>query len=139
MHKRLLCLLLFAAFPLTALAEESPKAAAQESPAKPETWLCQGSYQTTPGEPLKPQNRTLVLDSATSKMVMKVDGTQYEGQFKVSGQDVLASFEVAGSGDERLVEEVVLSRMKGRLASVVKGKDGARVAQFRGGCSAARP
>jgi hypothetical protein len=129
MHRFPICLLLATAFPLTVLAEESPKL---------ETWICQGSYQF-PGEPVKTQNRTLVLDPATNKVVMKVDGTEFEGQLRVAGQDFNASFEVPGPGGERVVEEVVLGRMNGRLMTVTKGKDGARIAQFRGGCSPASP
>src|SRR5574342_918357 len=89
------------------LAALSGTAIAQEAPTQ-EVWLCKGVYQTTPGEPVKPQERTLVLILATGKAVMKVEGNEHQGRFEASGQHVAAWFDVTPSGGESLLDEATL-------------------------------
>jgi len=118
--------LLSVALSLTAIAHEG------EHP--PETWHCQGVYQTEPGKPVTAQSRTLTLPLRSDKAVMNIDGAGHEGRFETAGQYVMAWFALTGSGGEQLTEEITLGLVNGKLATTVTRGDGSRVAIFRGGC-----
>jgi len=118
------------------LAAALSAAALAEPASLPEVWQCQGAYQTEPGTPVSPQNRTLTLMIGSDKASMKVESADYEGRFETSGQHVMAWFEVTGTAGERMLEEVTLDRVSGRLATSVQREDGSRAGIFRGGCRA---
>jgi hypothetical protein len=125
MHRLPISLVFAAAFAGAASAQETPNQ---------ETWLCNGVYQTAPGEQVKPQERKLTLYPGGGKAVMKIGAAEKQGRFEVSAQHVAAWFETPGSADERLLEEATLDRVTGRLSTHVQRKDGTRVGVYRGGC-----
>lgn len=111
-----------------------PSGLAHDGPHPPETWHCQGVYQTEPGTPVTAQNRTLTLTTHSDKAEMKIDGTGHDGRFEISGQYVMAWFPLQGAAGEPLTEEITLMLASGKLATTVVRGDGSRVAIFRGGC-----
>jgi len=122
--------------PLILLLAATLSGTARADPAPlPEVWRCHGAYQTDPGNPVSPQNRTLTLIIGSDKATMKVDSADYQGRFEASGQHVMAWFEVTGAGGEPMLEEATLGRVSGRLATSVQREDGSRAGIFRGGCS----
>jgi hypothetical protein len=125
MHTLPTILILAAAYSGAAVAQQMPNH---------ETWLCNGVYQTAPGEPVKPQERRLTLYAGGGKAVMMIEAVEKQGRFEASAQHIAAWFETPGPADERLLEEATLDRVTGRLASHVQRKDGTRVGVYRGGC-----
>lgn len=115
------------------LAASLPVSGLAQAPV-PETWQCQGVYQTEPGKPVSPQNRILTIMIGSDKATMEVESALYEGRFEASGQHVMAWFEVEGAGGKRLREEATLGRVTGRLATSVQREDGSRAGIYRGGC-----
>lgn len=107
---------------------------AHEGDHPPETWHCQGVYQTDPGKPVTAQNRTLTLPLRSDKAVMTVNGAGREGRFETAGQYVMAWFVLTSGEGEQLTEEMTLALVNGKLATTVTRGDGSRFAIFRGGC-----
>ena len=111
-------------------------AARAEEPAPRESWVCRGVTQTAPGEPLAPQERSLVFDYGGGTALMTVDGKEYRAPLKASRMHAEAVFEMVLEGGRKAVEDITLGRQSGRLVANLES-DGTRLRIYRGNCQPA--
>ena len=98
-----------------------------------EAWVCRGVVQTAPGEPVAPQERSVVFDYGSGTALMTVDGKEYRAPFKASRVHAEAVFEVVLEGGRRAVEDVTLGRESGRLVAHTES-NGTRLGIYRANC-----
>ncbi len=115
------------------LAGVAAGAAAAQEAAPKESWSCRGVTQASPGEPVAPQERSVVFDYGSGTAVMTVEGKEYRAPFKASRAHAEAVFQVALDGGRSAVEDVTLGRESGRLVAHMES-NGTRLRIYRANC-----
>src|SRR5512134_413698 len=111
-------------------------AARADEPALRESWVCRGVTQTTPGEPVAPQERRVVFDYGSGTALMTIDGKEYRAPFKASRMHAEAVFEVVLDSGKSAMEDVTLGRQSGRLVANAES-NGTRLRIYRANCQPA--